>query len=376
MWELNVTKKGEYRQGYDYDEKEQIGAGTYGMVWVIQDKKTKRYLAMKKILARYFKDGEVKASVILQSRSTPSSVYYIPVLHLVTLGREYVHIFQQLIEGQTLFEIRQSILTIDIHPDQMWRLISCIAKALKFLHDCGITHNDVHDGNVIATTHFHAYLIDLGEAQIHPAAKKNSCFEECAERDVKCLMAMMHRVMANHAPLRQVMSQNDKELLDELRKIFDPEKWRTPTGNLPSIKELDDRLESILKESTETLRDKMEAMALSPWKERNDKEAEVIPLEVKPAPVDLNKPDAQEPVASGEVSDPPDERDDDEETGEDGGAAEEGAQEGSQEGAQEGAQEEMQEGGEEAPGVEEPGNEGLMLYLQLKQQMAEDMFLE
>ncbi|XP_071506960.1 uncharacterized protein [Diadema antillarum] len=181
-------------------------------------------------------------------------------------------------------------------------------------------------------------------------------------------MAMMHRVMANHAPLRQVMSQNDKELLDELRKIFDPEKWRTPTGNLPSIKELDDRLESILKESTETLRDNMEAMALSPWKERNDKEAEVIPLEVKPAPVDLNKPDAQEPVASDEVSDPPDGRDDDEETGEDGVAAEEGAQEG--------AQEEMQEGGEEAPGVEEPGNEALRLYLQLKQQMAEDMFLE
>jgi eukaryotic-like serine/threonine-protein kinase len=124
-----------------YEIRSQLGAGGMGEVYLAQDTKLERTVALKVLPAELAIDQNRMRRFVQEAR-TASSLSHPNVAHIYEIEEldGFHFIAMEFVEGETL---RQRISRQQIEIGELLEIAGQIAAALSAAHAAGITHRDV-----------------------------------------------------------------------------------------------------------------------------------------------------------------------------------------------------------------------------------------
>ena len=165
----------DFRKKYEYQSL--IGSGAFGKVrlYVDRDSKSFKY-AIKTIKKNIFKRHSIESIKrevdILRSLDHPNIVKYFETYE----DECYLHIVMEYIAGDNLFRVLTDQKGFKFTERAISKIITCLLKAVLFLHHNGIIHRDIKPENIVFVEpdNFNALkLIDFG-LSIQQNAKKDN----------------------------------------------------------------------------------------------------------------------------------------------------------------------------------------------------------
>lgn len=151
----------------------QIGVGGMGEVYLAQDEKLDRRVAIK-ILNEQFGKNDSHLGRFIREAKAASSLNHpnILVIHEVSVGDDANYIVSEYVEGRTLRDlIGGSELTVRGVLD----IAIQIAGALSVAHEAGIVHRDIKPENIIVRPDGYVKILDFGLAK---HVKPNNLFAD------------------------------------------------------------------------------------------------------------------------------------------------------------------------------------------------------
>lgn len=159
-----------------YKILKKLGAGGMGTVYLAEDSKLERKVALKflssaiaeneEALERFSKEAKIAASL-----SHPN----IAQVHAIEESEEGTFIVFQYIEGQ---ELQDYIGDNELTEEQRFDISRSIADGLLAAHEEGIIHRDVKAGNIMISTKGHVKILDFGIAGLLEAADFHNTTEQ------------------------------------------------------------------------------------------------------------------------------------------------------------------------------------------------------
>src|SRR6266699_613016 len=177
-WATDVTITAGTKLGR-YEIHSQIGAGGMGEVYLAQDTKLDRKVALKILPAdvasdRYRMDRFVREAKAAAALNHPN------IAHIYEIGEADSQNFiaMEFIDGQTL---RKVIHSGQADMPKLLRYLQHVAEGLAKAHAAGIVHRDLKPDNIMVTRDGHAKILDFGLAKlIEPAKLSGSDSSELA----------------------------------------------------------------------------------------------------------------------------------------------------------------------------------------------------
>src|SRR5213594_3659646 len=152
------TKFGRYEIG------SQIGAGGMGEVYLAEDTRLHRKVALK-ILPADLASNQDRMRRFDQEAMAAASLNHPHIAHIYEIGEsEGVHfIAMEYVDGETLRE--------KIHRDKasllkLLKYLTQVAEGLAKAHSAGIVHRDLKPDNIMITREGHAKILDFGLAKL------------------------------------------------------------------------------------------------------------------------------------------------------------------------------------------------------------------
>jgi serine/threonine protein kinase len=147
-----------------YKVLSQLGAGGMGEVYLAQDTKLGRKIALKLLPASFTNDAD-RLHRFQQEARTASSLNHPNILTIYEIGDEQgLHfIATELIEGQTL---RGRLASVPLELSDALDIILQAASALAAAHEVGIVHRDVKPENIMLRTDGYVKVLDFGLAKL------------------------------------------------------------------------------------------------------------------------------------------------------------------------------------------------------------------
>src|SRR2546427_1689401 len=141
-----------------------IGAGGMGEVYLAQDTKLDRAVALKILSADVARDQQ-RLYRFLQEARAASKLKSANVAHIYEIGELEAHHFiaMEYVEGETL---NQKISGRPMEAGEIVKLGIQIARALDEAHSKGITHRDIKPQNIIVTPDAEVKVLDFGLAKL------------------------------------------------------------------------------------------------------------------------------------------------------------------------------------------------------------------
>src|SRR6059036_1208257 len=147
-----------------YEIRSQIGAGGMGEVYLAQDTKLDRKVAIKFLPERLVADEQARKRLVREARAAAKldhpnicSIYEVSEDD----GRSFI--VMQHVEGETL-DVRMKRKPLDL--SESLSLASQLADALAEAHTHGIIHRDIKPSNIIITSRGQAKVMDFGLAKV------------------------------------------------------------------------------------------------------------------------------------------------------------------------------------------------------------------
>ncbi len=147
---------------------EKLGEGGMGEVYLAEDTRLKRKVALKILppemagdpnrLERFQREAEVVAAMDHPNIVTIYSVEEVDGAHFLTMS---------FIEGKSLAEM---IPEGGMDLDKLFEIAVPLADALSAAHDKGITHRDLKPANIMVTSDGRVKVLDFGLAKLHEDA--------------------------------------------------------------------------------------------------------------------------------------------------------------------------------------------------------------
>ncbi|GAB2846669.1 hypothetical protein GCM10022221_52550 [Actinocorallia aurea] len=147
--------------------RRELGRGGMGVVWLADDERLDRKVALKEILTpagfaeeeaadlreRFLREGRAAARV---AHAGAAAVYD------VLLEDSSVYIVMEYVEGRSL----DALVTESgpLPPERAARLFLQLVEALAAAHACGVVHRDVKPANVLVTAQDRVKIVDFGIA--------------------------------------------------------------------------------------------------------------------------------------------------------------------------------------------------------------------
>jgi eukaryotic-like serine/threonine-protein kinase len=154
-----------------YEIRPKIGAGGMGEVYLAQDTKLDRKVALKTLPTEVASNRE-RMRRFVQEAKAAAALNHPNIAHIYEIGEsDGVHfIAMEFIDGHTLREL--------IHGGQtdlvkLLRYLQHVAEGLAKAHAAGIVHRDLKPDNIMITREGHAKILDFGLAKlIEPTGQK------------------------------------------------------------------------------------------------------------------------------------------------------------------------------------------------------------
>jgi serine/threonine protein kinase/Tfp pilus assembly protein PilF len=145
-----------------------LGSGGMGEVYLAEDERLSRQVALKIIASDRSADDTTRRRFLREARAV-ATLSHPGIAHIYDTGAEQETDFiaMEFIEGETLAKrISGERMTIDEILDTAVQLSDAIAEA----HEHGIIHRDIKPSNVMITPRGRVKILDFGIARIDPAA--------------------------------------------------------------------------------------------------------------------------------------------------------------------------------------------------------------
>jgi serine/threonine protein kinase/Flp pilus assembly protein TadD len=147
-----------------YEIRSRIGAGGMGEVYLAQDTKLDRKVALK-ILPAELAANQDRMRRFVQEAKAAAALNHPNIAHIYEIG-EYDgtnFIAMEFIEGQTL---REKIHKEHTGLRKLLRFLQHTAEGLARAHAAGIVHRDLKPDNIMITHEGHAKILDFGLAKL------------------------------------------------------------------------------------------------------------------------------------------------------------------------------------------------------------------
>jgi len=143
---------------------ERLGAGGMGEVYLAQDARLNRLVALK-ILPAYFASDDARLRRFQSEARAASALNHpnILTIHEVGESEDFRFIATEFIDGQT---IRKLIANADLSVEEILDVAEQVAFALSAAHAAGIVHRDIKPENVMRRTDGLVKILDFGIAKL------------------------------------------------------------------------------------------------------------------------------------------------------------------------------------------------------------------
>jgi len=142
-----------------------IGAGGMGEVYLAQDTKLDRKMAIKFLHEEFSKDADKLARFIQEAKSA-SALNHPNILTVYEIGevdgKNYIS--TELIDGQTLREHLSQKESLQLN--QILKIGEQVSEALSAAHQAGIVHRDIKPENIMLRKDGYAKVLDFGLAKL------------------------------------------------------------------------------------------------------------------------------------------------------------------------------------------------------------------
>jgi len=151
-----------------YEIIEPLGAGGMGEVYLGEDTRLGRKVAIKVLPGEYASDPERLARFEQEARAAAALNHpHIAVVHDIGTEGDTHFIVQEYLEGQSLRErLDKGALPVDKALD----LAIEVGEGLTAAHKAGVVHRDLKPDNIFVTQGGHAKILDFGLAKLTEAA--------------------------------------------------------------------------------------------------------------------------------------------------------------------------------------------------------------
>src|SRR5882724_4595813 len=142
-----------------------IGAGGMGEVYLAQDTKLDRKVAIKFLHEEFSKDAD-KLNRFMQEAKAASALNHPNILTVYEIGEVdgKNYIATELIDGQTLREHLSQQETLQLN--QILKIGVQVSEALSAAHQAGIIHRDIKPENIMLRKDGYAKVLDFGLAKL------------------------------------------------------------------------------------------------------------------------------------------------------------------------------------------------------------------
>lgn len=147
-----------------YEIQESLGAGGMGEVYLAQDTRLGRTVAIKVLPEQFVADPERLARFDQEARAAAALNHpHIAVLHDIGEDGGSHYMVQEHLQGKTLRDVlRGGAMPLD----NVLLLAAELAAALKAAHRAGIVHRDLKPENIFVSEDGHAKVLDFGLAKL------------------------------------------------------------------------------------------------------------------------------------------------------------------------------------------------------------------
>ena len=146
-----------------YTIVEKIGQGGMGEVYLADDSRLRRQVALKFLSAKYTSDDEFKQRFMREAH-TAAAVNHpnIVTIHDIETYRGRPYIVMEYVGGRSLKTILRDC---ELTPSEIVDIAMQIAKGIERAHGAGIVHRDLKSDNILLTTDGRIKILDFGLAK-------------------------------------------------------------------------------------------------------------------------------------------------------------------------------------------------------------------
>src|SRR6266481_2993282 len=162
LGEIDV-RDADWRLG-NYQILEEIGRGGMGVVYQVRQRRSRRIVALKRILS-YHADSQETLARFRREAEAAASLDHPNILPIyeVSENEEGLPFFSmKFAGGGSLLEAAPALRN---EPRRAVALMAKIARALQYAHDQGILHRDLKPGNILLDGHSEPLVSDFGLAK-------------------------------------------------------------------------------------------------------------------------------------------------------------------------------------------------------------------
>jgi len=142
-----------------------LGAGGMGEVWLAEDTRLGRKVALKLLPAKFTEDSERVRRFTLEAKAA-SALNHPNIIAVHDIGECETgrFIVMEFVAGRTL----RSVIAKDNSLETFFTLGAQMAKALSAAHAAGITHRDIKPDNIMVRDDGYVKMLDFGLARLLP----------------------------------------------------------------------------------------------------------------------------------------------------------------------------------------------------------------
>ena len=143
---------------------QKIGAGGMGDVYLAQDTRLNRKVALK-ILSEEFASRQQRMQRFVQEAQSASALNHPNIITIYEIDQaDDVHfISTEFIEGETL---RERLKNVRMRLDEALEVAIQVASALSAAHAAGIVHRDIKPENIMLRSDGYVKVLDFGLAKL------------------------------------------------------------------------------------------------------------------------------------------------------------------------------------------------------------------
>ncbi|MFN7984650.1 MAG: protein kinase [Vicinamibacterales bacterium] len=148
-----------------------LGAGGMGEVWLAEDTRLGRRVALKLLPADFTKD-EARVRRFMQEAKAASALNHPNIVSVYDIGESDAGMFivMELVTGRTL----RAVVGGNSSVDEIRALGTQIARALTIAHAAGITHRDIKPDNIMVRDDGYVKVLDFGLARLRSSTESDS----------------------------------------------------------------------------------------------------------------------------------------------------------------------------------------------------------